>query len=542
MRKKTGLIGILFMTALSVFGQQNANKDSILLAPEKYRRSVGYDPVPHRYQYSLVELKDMYSEKMMNDAAKVYNRVLETNGQGKWKSTGQSLVKHKIPEWFEDLKFGMFIDWGLWSIAGWAPKNGGAMYPDWYELNMYANPVVKKYHIKNWGEDFMRDDFIPLFKGSEYNPDKLIDVAINAGMKYVIPFSKHHTGFCLWPSSFTLRDVGDRMGKDFIQPLVNNCKEKGLKFGFYFSLDEWDYPVIAPDGTLKIRKWSGRYDKYDTFQENISSGKIPVKDFNRDYIVPQAVEFIDKYDPDILWYDGEWNTDVNLLGSYDISAYFYNQAEGRKEVAINDRYGREADERLRSHIGDYYTSEFHNHMAADKSSHVWEECRGISQSYGFNWQDTDENVISSKQFIDMFVDIVSKGGNLLLIVNLDGQGALPSVQEKRLKDIGNWLKVNGDGIYSTRAYTTTSEGDVRYTRSKDNKTVYAISLKWPGKTLQLSSVKPAEHSEIYMLGYDKPLKWSYTDGVTTVSIPQSLQKESKRPCEHAYTFRIHQCQ
>lgn len=529
---------ILFVFLLISCIFLHAQEVEVPLAPEEYRKPKGYDPTVHRYKYSLLDLREMFSEKMMNDAAEVYNRVLETNAQGKWKPTGQSLYRHKIPEWFEDLKFGMFIDWGLWSLAGWSPKNDGAMYPDWYELRMYSDPTVKKYHEKNWGKDFMRDDFIPLFKGSKYNPDNLINIAINAGMKYVIPFSKHHTGFCLWPSSFTHRDVGDRMGKDFIQPLVDNCKEKGLKFGFYFSLDEWDYPIIAPDGTLKIRKWSGRYDKYDDFQENISSGKVPVKDFNRDYIVPQAVEFIDKYDPDILWYDGEWNTDVNLLGSYDISAYFYNQAEGRKEVAINDRYGREADERLRSHIGDYYTSEFHNHMVADKSFHPWEECRGISQSYGFNWQDTDENVISSKQFIDMFIDIVSKGGNLLLVVNLDAQGALPKFQEKRLDDVGKWLKVNGEGIYSTRAYTTTSEGDVRYTRSKDNKTVYAISLKWPGETLCLSSVKLEDDSKVYMLGYEKPLKWSYSCGYTTIILPQDLQKEANRPCKYAYTFRI----
>ncbi|MDR2847998.1 MAG: alpha-L-fucosidase, partial [Bacteroidales bacterium] len=128
--------------------------------------------------------------------------------------------------------------------------------------------------------------------------------------------------------------------------------------------------------------------------------------------------------------------------------------------------------------------------------------------------------------------------NLLLIVNLDGQGALPEVQEKRLKDIGKWLKVNGEGIYSTRAYSVNKENNVHFTRSKDNKTVYAISLEWPGKQLELKSVEPATGSKIYLLGYDKPLNWSSKNGITTITLPATLQKAANRPCEHAYTFKI----
>jgi alpha-L-fucosidase len=208
---------------------------------------------------------------------------------------------------------------------------------------------------------------------------------------------------------------------------------------------------------------------------------------------------------------------------------------------VNDRYGLISDRKygyLRSHRGDIFTSEYGDMTDDDRRRHVWEENRGISQSFGFNWQDTEENVIRTKDFVDMFVDIVSKGGNLLLIVNLDAQGALPEIQEKRLKDIGRWLKVNGEGIYYTRAYTTSSESNVRYTRSKDNKTVYAISLEWPGSQIKLNAVRPADQSRIYMLGDKEPLKWSYRNGVTTITLPARLQKAANRPCDYAYTFRI----
>ena len=510
-------------------------------APDGYRRPAGYNPAPHRYKYSLNDLKDRFSEKMMQDAEKVFERVMQVNGNGKWKPIGASLDRHVAPEWFEDSKFGMFIDWGLWSVGGWAPKREGkAMYPDWYEHRLDYDKTAEKYHDRNWGADFERDDLIPFFQAKNYQPEKLIDIAKEAGMKYVVPFCKHHSGFCLWPSSYTHRDAGDMLGKDLVKPLVDNCRAKGLKFGFYFSTDEWEYPVFDVKGNMVMRKWAGKIEPYEPRLETWASGKIAVNDFAKHYIIPQAVEFIDNYDPDILWYDGEWDTPVELLGSYEIAAYFYNRAEGRKEVAVNDRYGRETGKYLRSYRGDIFTSEYGDMTDDNRLRHVWEENRGISQSFGFNWQDTDENVISSKDFIDMFVNIVSKGGNLLLIVNLDARGALPEIQEKRLKDIGKWLNVNGEGIYFTRAYATTSEGNVRFTRSKDNRTVYAISLEWPGNQLKLNAVRPADNSLIYMLGYREPLKWSYQNGVTTIILPAKLQKASGRPCDYAYTFRIQQ--
>jgi alpha-L-fucosidase len=532
------ITGLLFIL-LSITGTgQSVKDDGIPLAPLQNRRPENFQSF--NYRYSLEGLKENCSEEMMKSAARQYERVAGINNKGIWKPTPESIDSHQIPEWFNDAKFGMFIDWGLWSVAGWAPKREGkAIYPDWYEFQLDTDSAFIKYHEKNWGIDFGRDDFIPLFTAREYNPEKLAKLAAEAGMKYIVPFCKHHSGFCLWPSAFTQRDAGD-MGpeKDLIGPLVESCKEQGLKFGFYFSLEEWEYPVINDQGDLTNRTWGGENGTYLKELEKKSSGKIAVKNFAEDYIVPQATEFIDKYDPDILWYDGEWSTSVYDLHSYDITAYFYNNALGRKEVAVNDRYGVERDGKwLRFRRGDFYTSEYHDHTDKEKT-HTWEECRGISQSFGYNWQDSDENVISSKEFIDMFVNIVSNGGNLLLIVNLDGQGALPVIQEKRLKDIGKWLKVNGEGIYGTRPYSSRSEGSVVYTCSKDKQYVYAIMKEWPGKELHLKKIGAEKRSEIRMLGYDKPLKWVDANGEVTIKLPDKLKDESNRPCEHAWVFKI----
>ena len=246
------------------------------------------------------------------------------------------------------------------------------MYPDWYEFRLDTDSSFIKYHEKNWGKDFGRDDFIPLFTAGKYDPGKLAAIAADAGMKYIVPFCKHHSGFCLWPSGFTQRDAGD-MGpkKDLIGPIVESCKERGLKFGFYFSLEEWEYPLINENGDLVNRLWGGEIVPYSKELEKKSSGKIAVKNFHDDYILQQATEFIDKYNPDILWYDGEWSTSVYDLRSYDISAYFYNKAQGRKEVAVNDRYGVENDGKwLRFRRGDFFTSEYHDHTDNEKNSYV----------------------------------------------------------------------------------------------------------------------------------------------------------------------------
>ena len=356
-------ITIALLLLLSVtFAYGQIQEDKVPLAPKQNRRPDNYQPL--KSKYSLEELKNNFSEDMMRLAAKQYDKVQKTNNNGRWKPTPESIDSHQAPEWFKDAKFGMAIDWGPWSLASWAPKKEkGAMYPDWYEMRMYVNsPILTKYHEKNWGKDFERDDFIPLFTAREYNPEMLVELAVEAGVKYILPFNKHHAGFCLWPSSYTQRDAGD-MGpkKDLIKPLVESCKEKGLKFGFYFSLEEWEYPMIGDDDKLEQRMMGGKTKPYATDMEGKCSGKIAVKHFAKDYLVPQATEFIDKYDPDIIWYDGQWRTPAIDLQSYDIAAYFYNQAQGRKDVAVNDRYGLDSDGKdLRVKRGDFFTNEYHD--------------------------------------------------------------------------------------------------------------------------------------------------------------------------------------
>ncbi|MDR9826058.1 alpha-L-fucosidase, partial [Vibrio sp. FNV 38] len=143
--------------------------------------------------------------------------------------------------------------------------------------------------------------------------------------------------------SYTFRDTVD-MGahRDFAREMANACRAEGLKFGLYASqAGEWEYPILQDDGSIKIAVSSpDNLQPYTPDMEWKASGKVAVKDFVRDYIGPQTTEFIDKYDPDIFWGDYDWMTPAESNGSYDIVAYLYNHAEGRKEVATNDRLGK----------------------------------------------------------------------------------------------------------------------------------------------------------------------------------------------------------
>lgn len=519
------------------------------------------------------ELREKYSDTIMMKAALEMARIEEINGKsGNFKATWASLDGHEVPEWYKDAKFGMFVDWGLYSIPAYAPTG----YPDWYLWRM--NTDTKEYHDKYWGKDFKADDFIPLFTAKDFDAEELTSIAVEAGMKYVVPFFKHHDGFSLWDSSYTLRNsvvMGPK--RDIAQEWVEASKKHNLKLGFYYSIDDWIYPTIGSDNELRIREWHaidgsdykvGPYDKEEWERRQIA-GKIPVKDFFNDYINPAAVEFIDKYDPDLLWFDGDWIFDAEERNTRELVAYFYNKAKGRKKVAVIDGYGNSRLVPTRGQgldhpvHGDFNRSEglyepgkirnIQNNPLAfgvkrlsgtvkteeiAASDNVWEECHGLSHSFGYNWEETSNDVRSSDELLTMLIEIVAGGGNLLLITNLTGTGKLDPLLAERLKVVGDWLKVNDESIYGTRKWKYFAENDLRFTQSKDQKYVYAIALEWPGKKLISKVLKPKNNSSIKLLGYDESLEWEFIDNNLEIYLSTTLQDENKRTGKNAWVFKI----
>ena len=533
------LAASLAMTALA------ADPATPEFAPNQPHRPADFKPVVYP---SPQEMREKYSDETMKRADELMQRVAETNEKGKYKPTYESLDSHKAPEWFLDAKFGMFIDWGLYSVAAYSPSG----YPDWYLNRMMYD--TKDYHDKTWGADFRQDDFIQLFTGKDLNTEYLTDVARSAGMKYVIPFLKHHDGFCLWNSSFTKRnsvELGPK--RDIAREWADSCRKRGLKFGFYYSIEDWAYPVIGPDGNVDIRLWHiGNPDELvkDTaaWDRKFLTGKIPVRDFFEQYINAAAVEFFDKYDPDIFWGDGDWGGSLEKRKFRPVISYFLNNAAGRKEVVFNDRLGecRGAAKGDAYKVGgkvhgvtqgDFLCGECS--YEADKSVDVdypWEQNSGLSHSFGYNWRETDKDVRSAGDLVTMLVDIVSDGGNLLLITNLTPSGKLDPLMAVRLKEVGDWMRVNSEGIYATRKWAQGRQGALRFTRSKDGKTVYVFSTRWPGRSLAVKNLRPVEGSKITMLGVKEPLNWSLKGDELVVDIPGSV--DAKRPCDYVWGFKL----
>ncbi len=507
---------------------------------------------------TIEELHEELSAGLVAEAKADMAELEKTNREGTYQGTLESIDKHPTPDWYNDAKLCIFYDWGPYSIAGYGEKGWSrARYPDWYLNHMYHG--YADYHKESWGEDFQRDDFIPLFNAENFNADQIVEMVKMSGAKYIVPFNKHHDGYCLWDSKVTQRDAVDmNPHRDLTAELVAACEKEGIYHGFYFSVEEYEYPVIGPDESLMIRYWSGNMapdnagiatesgEIRGAFNSEIHnrmlSGKIPVRNFIDELIVPQAKDFIDKYDPDILWFDGEWQRPAEYYRTPEIVAYFYNRARGRKEVVSNDRLGRGT----REHHGDFYTSE--TDEVVEKMDEPWEENRSMSESYGYNHLDSLENYLTADELIQMFVRIVAKGGNLNLMVNPDGSGKVPEIQMELLKELGDWLKINGEAIYGTRPYETLCDNTqlgqpVWYTMSKDSTWGYAIVFDWPmSETFICKGANMVWESDVTMLGYEEPLDWVDVGrdkwGMSARIPEEMLMDPASRPCEHAWVLKF----
>lgn len=512
----------------------------------------------YRYQYSIEELHRQFSDIMMEEARQELRELDSVNARGPFSGNLESIASHISPVWYQDAKLGIFYDWGLYSVAGYGEKGWSkAKYPDWYLGNMYR--TYQDYHQQTWGEAFQRDDFIPYFTADSFDATGVVELVRLSGARYLVPFSKHHDGYCLWDSYYTQRDVKDMSpGRDLLAELIAACEAGGIRHGFYFSVEDYEYPVIDSSNALVIRYWSDNMapdnagmvhadDEYiGHFQSHIHnsmlSGKVPVRHFVDEYILPQAKDYIDRYDPDILWFDGEWQRPASYYRTPELVAYFYNRAAGRKEVVCNDRMGSET----RGNYGDFFTSE--TDEVVDPMTEPWEENRSMSDSYGYCQTDSLESYLSADDLIQMLVRIVAKGGNLNLIVNPDGVGHISQEQVALLTELGNWLKINGEAIYETRPYETLCDNTqlgqpVWYTMNKDSTYAYAIVFDWPrGNTFICDQANIVWETDVYMLGYDQPLEWVDT-GLThwgmSAKIPEEMLNDpSRRPCQHAWVLKF----
>ncbi len=427
-----------------------------------------------------------------------------------YKPDWASLNQRPTPAWFDQAKFGIFIHWGVYSVPAYADPHGkeGEAYAEWYWNHMQdKNGPTWAFHLRNYGADFHYQDFASDFKAQLYDPDQWAELFKQAGARYVVLTSKHHEGFCLWPCpaswNWNAVDVGPH--RDLAGDLAKAVVAHGLKMGFYYSLYEWYDPLYLHHP-----------DRYVA-----------------DHMIPQMKDLVERYKPSILWTDGEWEHPSSFWRSTEFLAWLFNESSVKDTVAVNDRWGKET----RSTDGGFHTSEYGLYVKEGVqlgAQHKWEECQGIGKSFGYNRMETAEDYKTPKELIDLLVNTVSRGGNLLLDIGPTADGRIPVIMQERLLAMGQWLKVNGEAIYATHPWRETAEGNVRYTAKGDG--VYAIAEAWPGSELTLSAPKTTPQTTVTLLGHDNPLKWRVEGGKLLIEVPELASGEMQAP--EALVFKL----
>ena len=409
--------------------------------------------------------------------------------KGKYKDTWKSLGQYRVPDAYRDLKFGIFIHWGIFSV----PAFGN----EWYSRNMYIQGTPEfEHHVATYGphKDFGYKDFIPMFKAEKFNADEWTDLFKEAGAQYMVPVAEHHDGFQMYeteishwnsvemgPHRNVLGDLSEAARK---RGIVAGCSTHRVEHWFFMGHGkefESDITDAEKEGDFY---WPAMQeaDHFDSF-----SKPTPTADFLEDWLV-RCCELVDKYHPNIVYFD--WWIHHSAVKPYlrKFAAYYYNRAEENGHMAIiNYKHDALA---FGTGVVDVERGKF-----ADVKPYVWQTDTAVAYN---SWCYTEGNSYKKPNVIvQNLVDIVSKNGRLLLNIGPKADGTIPEEDASILRAIGKWMKINSEAIYGSTVWRFSAEGptktiegqfgdsnqpeytseDIRFTCA--NGCIYATVLKWP---------------------------------------------------------------
>lgn len=467
-----------------------------------------------------------------------------TNPPATYTADKATLDRHPLPEWWQDAKFGIFIHWGVYSIPAYAPPERGKLlepdeYAEWYwYFQQREKSKTWEHHRKTYGEKFLYDDFIPQWKAERYDPAQWASIIKGSGAKYFVLTTKHHDGFALWPSAIGTRNAG-AMGpqRDLVGELVTAARADGLKVGLYYSMPEWFTPKrpkteFPPDGSIfkpapPINAYTGQVVPY--------TGNAVRTDYATDVARPQVRELIDRYRPDIFWCDVGATEDYYKSNGWIAQLYNEAKAHNPEGVVVNDRCG----DKKNTHA-DFNTVEY----GLGSAIVPFEATQGMGMSFGYNAQETEAHMESTGELIHRLAATVALGGNLLLDIGPRADGSIPQPMLDRLNGIGQWLEINGEAIYGSRAWAAVKKGRegkkeayTYFTRGKSGD-LYAIASVWPGKSLRINAAVPtAAGTRVILLGGDgKPLTWRTKGKGIEIDMPVGGSAATRS--RHAFVFKI----
>lgn len=475
---------------------------------------------------------------------KKYLEIIDAvNENGRYKPTWESLSHYTVPKWYENMKFGIFIHWGVYSVP--------AFGSEWYPRGMYMKGTREyEHHLKTYGEhkNFGYKDFIPMFKAEKFDPKKWAELFKNAGAQYVIPVGEHHDGFCMYDS-----DISDwnayKMGpcRDVLGELYGEFdKLKLVKGVSSHRIEHWFFMGHGKEFDSDIKEGLKRGDLYwpsmaEANHHDLFSEPKPTKEFLEDWLV-RCCEIVDKYKPSIMYFD--WWIQHSSAKEYlkRFAAYYYNRAdEWGREVVINYKHD--------AFMFGCAVTDVERGQFAECKPYVWQTDTAVAKN---SWCYTENNSYkTATQIIRDMVDIVSKNGRLLLNIGPKADGTIPKEDREILLEIGEWMRQNGEAVYDTRVWRKSEEGpteitegqfadndekpynveDIRFTMKGEN--IYAICLNMKGHdTVKIKSLadtdascKPNFHGiikSVEVLGHEKcewkrdgEALWVKTDEVDT---------------------------
>jgi alpha-L-fucosidase len=459
--------------------------------------------------------------------------------QGPFLPSWESLKDHRVPDWYMDGKFGIFIHWGVYSVP--------AFGSEWYPRQMYLQGSAEfKHHVATYGPQnkFGYKDFIPLFRAEKYDPKAWAELFRKAGAKFVVPVAEHHDGFPMYDSALTAWCAG-KMGpkRDLIGDLAAAVRHEGLVFGLStHRAEHWWFMNGGKKFDSDVRD-----PKYaDFYGPAALEGTQPDAKYLEDWYA-RCAELVDKYQPQLVWFD--WWIEQPVFQPYlqKFAAHYYNQGlRWGKGVAINYKNRSFPDEAA--------VLDLERGQLADIRPLFWQTDTAISKnSWGYV---VPQDYKTAGSIVGDLVDIVSKNGALLLNIGPRPDGTIPEKEQEILLAIGKWLGTNGEAIYGTRPWRVYGEGptrvkggmftdtertdftgrDIRFTTRGD--ALYAIVLAWPGAEAIIRSLSPdlrlysGEVVSVELLGSNEKLPWTRDEGGLKVKMP------AQKPCDYAFVLKI----
>jgi len=503
------------------------------------------DLFPNKKNLLLVGTKPFFKMKRIILILSMMIPIILTSQEedSKYVPETDPLVLEKLEQW-QDLKFGLLMHWGAysqwgivesWSICpedyGWCERKKGS-YQNYFEY-------VKDY-------EKLKSTFNP----TGFEPEKWTQAAKEAGMKYVVFTTKHHDGFCMFDSRYTdykITDPGcpfsNSKKSNVTKEIFTAFRNQGLWTGAYFSKPDWHSPFY----------WDPYFPPMDR-NVNYDPAAYPEKwEKFAEFTHNQIMELCTDYgNLDILWLDGGWvrkNTEEDIrnihlerlkdVGSGFVKTDIVNQDIRMDELVEKVRKVQPGlivvDRAVPGKNQNYLTPE--NRVPEKELPFPWESC--IIAGGGWSCVPS-ANFMTGRQLVHMLVDIVAKGGNLLLNIAPGPDGKWDQGAYTLLKEMGTWMNTNQEASYETRALAPFKEGQVCLTQKK-NGAVYAIYMaeeneKGMPSKIWLSSIQPEENASVLLVGVDKPLTWEKVGNGFVVNIPEQFQKMP--PCKYAWAIKI----